>query len=89
MHTETPSSTLISTLKKTNEKHLKNVLIQHQQDLPENKSITKLANTFKQTHLQETEQEQATEGENASQHQSQIEESHSKHPYIHFERLNR
>ena len=76
-------------LKTTTEKHLQNVLKQHQQDLNENKSITKLANIFKTTQLEDNEQHPTTETETPSQQQVQTEESHSKHPYTHYERLNK
>ena len=65
------------------------MLKQHQQDLNENKSITKLANIFKITQLEDNEQHPTTETETPSQHQVQTEESHSKHPYTHYERLNK
>ena len=65
------------------------MLKQHQQDLNENKSITKLANIFKTTQLEDNEQHPSTETETPSQQQVQTEESHSKHPYTHYERLNK
>ena len=64
-------------LKTIQDGHLQKVRKQHEEDLPENKSITKLANIFNAAHDQHN---------NESATQVQDEESHLKYPYLHHKR---
>ena len=84
-------------LRTTTEEHMKKVKEQHQDNLPESKSITKLANVFKRTHLENSNNnsEQQQEVLNSTQQQQTEREEEtasstpSKHPYTHFERVNK
>ena len=91
-------------IQNTHEKHIQLVKRQHQEDLSENKSITKLAEIFRKKHLQ---QEQHTFGEhilgpdyvlqpsqeqpNQTQEtaQNREETTHTKHPYMFYEKANK
>ena len=64
-------------LQTTKDDHLQKVRSHHQEVLPENKSITKLANIFKAHHKQQSE-ERPTEEENNTDVQD--EEQTSKYP---------
>ena len=69
-------------LRTTEDEHLKKVRQQHLEDLPENRSITKLANIFKSNH-----EEQSNEAHtNDNNNRDQQEEPHTKYPYLHHER---
>ena len=70
-------------LQTTKDDHLQKVRSHHQEVLPENKSITKLANIFKAHHKQQSE-ERPTEEENNTDVQD--EEQTSKYPYTFHER---
>ena len=70
-------------LKTTKDDHLQKVRNYHQEVLPENKSITKLASIFKAHHDQQS-KEQPTEEENNTQVQN--EEQSPKYPYTFHER---
>ena len=70
-------------LKTTKDDHLQKVRNYHQEVLPENKSITKLASIFKAHHDQQS-KEQPTEEENSTQVQN--EEQSPKYPYTFHER---
>ena len=84
-------------LRTTTEEHMKKVKEQHPDNLPESKSITKLANVFKRTHLENSNNnsEQQQEVLNSTQQQQTEREEEtasstpSKHPYTHFERVNK
>ena len=58
--------------------HLLKVKNQHQEDLPENKSITKLANIFRSSH-----EHQASDNENPAP------ETHQKYQHMHHECSNK
>ena len=70
-------------LQKTKDEHLLKVRKQHQEDLPENKSITKLADICKSHHRQQ-DKEQPSEEESNPQVQEE-EEQKSKYPYTRHE----
>ena len=63
---------------------------QHKEDLPPNKSILKLADTFSKSHTQNTSNESTTENNNDNQQQQAQEEvQNTKHAYMHFENINK
>ena len=80
-------------LRTTTEEHLTKVKEQHEESLPENKSITKLAKVFKRTHLENSnsnsEQSEIVNSTQQQQNEGNSEETPSKHPYTHYERLNK
>ena len=77
-------------IKNTQEKHIQLVKKQHQEDLNENKSITKLADNFRKNHMQQLDQDETSEN-NSDPHtqQEEQEEPTTRHPYMHFERINK
>ena len=73
-------------IQSTKDEHLKKVSQQHKEDLPENKSIMKLAKIFKSQHEQ-PDQEQTIEEDNSTQVQE--EEASTKYPYLHHKRASK
>ena len=63
---------------------------QHQEDLQGNKSITKLADTFRNIHKQQINEDKPLEdNQNTPPPQKVQDETNAKHPYMHFERINK
>ena len=77
-------------IKNTQEHHIQLVRKHHEEDLHENKSITKLAENFKKNHLQQL-NDNNTGGQNNNTTEAPQEEkeatTHSKHPYMHYEKI--
>ena len=69
-------------LKRTQDERLQKVTKQHQKDLHENKSITKLAEIFR-SHHEKQDKDQPVEERNTLQ--TQEDDSNLKHPYFHDE----
>ena len=77
-------------IKNTAEQHMEKVRTHHQEDLPPNKSIIKLADTFRTSHYQNNNKETTTENTNETQQlQNQEENRNTKHPYMHYENINK
>ena len=77
-------------LKNTTEHHIQKVKQHHEEDLPENKSICKLAAIFQKSHVQEVREEQPPQTDDNIQPPQAPEEEHvTKHPYMHFEKINK
>ena len=73
-------------LKRTQDEHLQKVTKQHQEDLHENKSITKLAKIFISHHEEHDKDQPVAERNNP---QAQEDDPNLKHPYFHHERASK
>ena len=73
-------------LKRTQDEHLQKVTKQHQEDLHENKSITKLAKMFISHHEEHDKDQPVAERNNP---QAQEDDPNLKHPYFHHERASK
>ena len=77
-------------LRNIQEKHIQLVRKQHQEDLQGNKSITKLADTLRNIHKQQINEDKPPEDkQNTPPPQEVQDETNAKHPYMHFERINK